>query len=131
MPTPKQAIRRQCVECVQSPYEVENCGGDRMIGQGDENNVCYFWPYRNGMGRPSVKIIRKFCLECMGGNKSLVADCTTKDCPVHPFRFGTNPNRIGATIKKDYRWAAEAGFCGANRATCPSDLSSVEQGGNQ
>ena len=116
MTTPKQAVRRQCVICVGSAYEVENCGGDQMIGQGDEKNVCYFWPYRNGDGRPSVKVIRKFCLECMGGNRRFVAECTTTSCAVHPFRFGTNPNRIGATIKKVFNGGAEADFRAENRA---------------
>ena len=100
MTTPKQAVRRQCVICVGSAYEVENCGRDQMIGQGDENNVCYFFPYRMGNGRPSVKVIRKFCLECMGGNRRFVAECTTEGCPVHPFRSGTNPNRSGIGFQK-------------------------------
>jgi hypothetical protein len=110
VPTPKQAVRQKCVECVQSPYEVENCGGDRMIGQGDEKNVCYFFPYRMGKGRPSVKTIRKFCVECMGGSRHLVTNCTTTHCPVHPFRFGTNPNRAGIGGKR----AAELAFCDEN-----------------
>ncbi|MCF8025670.1 MAG: hypothetical protein K9K82_09295 [Desulfobacteraceae bacterium] len=91
--TPGKAIRKQCVECVGGNMpEVKNCGGDKMIGQGDKNGQCFFYPYRMGRGRPSVKTIRKFCLECMGGSHKLVADCATGSCPLHPFRFGTNPN---------------------------------------
>lgn len=50
--TPGQAIRKQCVECVgNEPKEVKNCGGHAMYGdQGDENNVCWFYPYRLGQG---------------------------------------------------------------------------------
>jgi hypothetical protein len=119
MTTPKQAVRKKCVECVQSVYEVMHCGGDKMLGQGDENNVCYFWPYRNGDGRPSVKVIRKFCLECMGENKTFVANCTTAHCPVHPFRFGKNPNRTGIGFKSAAKHDAERPFPVDNGANCP------------
>ena len=91
--TPKKSVRRKCVECVGSPFQVETCGGDQMIGQGDVNNICHFFPYRNGDGRPSVKTIRKFCLDCMGQTSRLVTECASSSCPVHLFRFGTNPNR--------------------------------------
>ena len=93
--TPKQAVTRKCVECVGNTLAVKDCGGDKMIGQGNENAQCYFYPYRNGKGRPSVKTIRKFCLECMGGSYKLVVGCRSLQCPVYEFRFGTNPNRAG------------------------------------
>ncbi len=64
-----------------------------MYGQGDENGQCWFYPYRMGKGRPSVKLIRKMCLECMGGSYKLVSQCGERDCPLYYFRFGTNPNR--------------------------------------
>ena len=109
--TPKQAVRKMCVQCVQSPYQVANCGGDRMLGTGgDENHVCYFFPYRMGDGRPKVKTIRKFCLECMGGNKALVSGCTTTSCPLHPFRFGKNPNRARTAKNPEINHDAEASF---------------------
>lgn len=90
--TPLRAIRRFCVECVGSPYEINDCGGDKCLdGQGDENGVCYFYGHRMGRGRPSVKLIRKMCLECMEGSSRLVAECRA-DCELHRFRFGKNPN---------------------------------------
>jgi len=74
--TPLQAIRKVCVGCVGCVYEVKDCGGDKCLGaQGDENGVCYFFSFRLGKGRPSVKTIRKFCLECMGGSNKLIAEC--------------------------------------------------------
>jgi len=105
--TPGKAIRKHCVDCVSSPFEVVNCCGDRMLGgQGNEKSICYFFPYRLGKGRPSVKVIRKFCLECQGGPKTLrvqprevrdgVNFCPSEKCPLYPFRMGTNPN-----IKRD------------------------------
>jgi len=93
--TPLQAIRKVCVACVGSPYGANDCGGDECLGgQDDENGVCYFFSFRLGRGRPSVKTIRKFCLECMGGSSKLVAECKS-DCPLHPYRFGKNPKRAG------------------------------------
>jgi hypothetical protein len=93
--TPLEAIRKMCVDCVGSPYDVKDCGGDQCLkGQGDENAQCYFHPYRMGKGRPSVKTIRKFCLECQGESIQLVAECGT-DCPLHQYRFGKNPKRAG------------------------------------
>jgi len=90
--TPGQKIRKVCIRCVASTHGVRNCGGNKMLGQGDKDNVCWFYPYRMGRGRPSVKIVRRSCLECMGGSRKLVKNCGESDCPVHPFRMGRNPN---------------------------------------
>jgi hypothetical protein len=90
--TPGQAIHAFCIDCVGSSYTVKDCTGDRMLGnQGDSNNVCYFYRYRLGTGRPSVKLIRQFCLECMGNSHLLVKECSSVDCPVYEYRFGKNP----------------------------------------
>ncbi len=62
--TPLEAIRKVCVACVASAYDVADCGGNKCVGgQGGEKEVCYFFPFRLSKGRPSVKIIRKYCLE--------------------------------------------------------------------
>ena len=93
--TPLRAIRKVCVECVGSSHEVRDCGGDACMGvQGGEKGVCYFFPFRLTNGRPSVKLLRKFCLECQGGSSRLVATCRL-DCPLHQYRFGKNPKRAG------------------------------------
>jgi hypothetical protein len=55
---------------------------------------CWFYKFRLGRGRPSVKIIRKHCRECMGGSPQLVEACATIGCTLYQFRFGTNPNRV-------------------------------------
>src|SRR5210317_505254 len=94
--TPLKAIRSFCVECAGSTHEVRHCGGEKCLGdQGDENNVCYFYPYRLGRGRPSVKTNRKQCLECMGGRRDFVRECESLTCPIWPYRMGTNPSRAG------------------------------------
>ena len=84
-----QAVRYHCVECVCSVYGTETCGGEEIL---PENLKCVFYPYRNGKGRPSVKLIRKMCLRCMGGQRKLVEFCSTETCPLWPFRMGKIPN---------------------------------------
>ena len=91
--SPLKAIRKFCVQCVGSADQIKNCGGHKMYGQGYPNGQCWFYPYRMGRGRPSVKTIRKHCLECMGGSYKLVRNCATFACPLYPFRLGTNPIR--------------------------------------
>lgn len=91
--SPIEAIRSQCLVCTGNHRkEVETCNGDGKI---PNYHICPFHPYRLGKGRPSVKIIRKFCLQCMGGNKVFVKECETEDCPVHPYRMGKHPMRKG------------------------------------
>ena len=38
-----------------------------------------------------IKAIRAFCLDCCGGSSTEVRECTSKRCPLKPFRFGRNP----------------------------------------
>jgi len=42
-----------------------------------------------------LKSIRKNCLECSNNQSKLVRECIITDCPLHEFRFGTNPRRKG------------------------------------
>lgn len=41
--------------------------------------------------RSPLKAIRKFCVECMGGNRVEVKACTSPKCPLYAFRMGKNP----------------------------------------
>ena len=36
--------------------------------------------------------IRKFCVACMGGSYSLVAECSDLGCPLHGYRLGSVPD---------------------------------------
>ena len=92
--SPSQTIRAHCHYCVQSrsDSEVENCTGHIVFATG---KPCPFYEYRMGKKRAPVKVMRKFCLECEGGNREAVNDCETIDCLIHPFRFGKNPARAG------------------------------------
>ena len=46
-----------------------------------------------------LKAIRKKCLECCCGQCKEIRLCPSKDCPLYPFRFGKNPNRINTSSK--------------------------------
>ena len=37
------------------------------------------------------KAIRAKCLDCCCGHPSEVRDCTVKNCPLYPHRFGKRP----------------------------------------
>lgn len=93
--TPTQALLSFCWFCTGgNRKEVETCNcGD------PEYHLCAFHPYRTGGMRVSVKILRRFCLQCMGGCHLLVRECKTEDCPIHPFRLGKNPARAGQVQK--------------------------------
>ncbi len=104
MSTPLQSIRQFCVQCVGgSPPEVRNCGGEKCLnGAGSRSGKCWFYKYRMGRGRPSVKQIHQVCLWCQGGNIDFVKDCLEGEshhrilaCPLYPYRMGTNPKRSG------------------------------------
>lgn len=86
--TPGMAIHKHCVSCVGSVYQVYDCQGDVLL----DGTVCLFFKYRLGKGRPSVKVIRKFCLHYCCGSFQAVQDCLTKSCFLYPYRFGKNPN---------------------------------------
>ncbi len=94
--TPLQAIRSYCVNCVGGRdhlFEVRSCGGNKIKNGGsNEKDVCFFYKFRMCKGRPSVRLIRKMCLHCMCGSRIQIEECNAADCPLHPFRFGTNPN---------------------------------------
>lgn len=89
--TPKESLRAYCVHCCGGQYSgVESCDANK-----EGWHICPFHPYRMGKGRPSVRVFRKFCLQCMGGHVAMVTDCETRDCFCHPYRMGKNPSRMG------------------------------------
>src|SRR5271170_3115565 len=113
--TPLQAIRQNCLSCCcGSAHEVALCPA----------KACPAWPFRFGRkptdeiiaaqgdtplhplewrvtaaqfhaGRQSaLKAIKAKCFDCSGAEKSEVRKCAFKDCALHPFRQGRNPNRV-------------------------------------
>lgn len=94
--TPGKAVRAFCEECVGSIHDIQRCGGNKCKNGGaDERGICWFYPYRMGKGRPSVKIVRQICLWCQGDRADFVRECETGSCVLYPYRFGKNPNRKG------------------------------------
>ena len=98
--TPKEILHEYCHDCIrkygrddQLVTEVKNCGGDLVLATG---RSCPFYPYRLGNRRPPMKVLRQFCLECMGGSAQFVRECKSTNCPLHLYRFGKNPARRGA-----------------------------------
>ena len=52
--------------------------------------------------------VRKMCLSCMGGSPMEVRLCASAQCPLWPFRMGTDPWR--APMSEDRRQAASERF---------------------
>jgi len=40
--------------------------------------------------RPLTKVLRAFCLRCMGGDRAQVRKCTAVRCELYPYRLGRN-----------------------------------------
>ena len=102
--TPVKSVRLFCISCIESSHKVSDCGGNRTLcPDGKTYGICLFFPYREGKRRPSVTLIRRFCLQCMKDSPMLVRNCESKECPVHLFRMGTNPNRAGIGDESNLR----------------------------
>ncbi len=96
--TPRQAIREHCIDCVAGTCAVRDCHGDQL-GDGS----CIFFPYRMGAGRPPVRLIRKFCLYCMGGSLKLVRDCPSTASSFLIYRMGKNPAMANRRVRLNSR----------------------------
>jgi hypothetical protein len=83
-------VRRICVDCVGFASLVKGCMGDKLF-----DSPCPFYPYRLSRGRPSVKLIRRYCVWCMGGHEKDVRECSSATCPAKPYRMGRNPAMAG------------------------------------
>ena len=44
--------------------------------------------------------VRQYCINCMGGSLKDVRECISRNCALHPFRMGRNPNRAPKTAKQ-------------------------------
>lgn len=49
------------------------------------------------------KAIRLKCLDCCCGSSNEVKLCPAVNCPLHPFRFGTDPYRAKTEISPERR----------------------------
>ena len=91
--TPLQALRAYCIQCLCLPRwnreAIDDCQGDQAAC-----GPCPFFLYRMGRRIP-VKVFRRFCLDCTGGDRVYIQDCPAGNCPCYPYRFGKNPALIG------------------------------------
>ena len=51
--------------------------------------------------------IHNFCIGCMGDQPRLVKECTTKSCPLWPYRTGHNTNSKRTMTEEQRQMAAE------------------------
>ena len=54
-----------------------------------------------------LSAIHSFCICCMGDQPRLVKDCTTKSCPLWPYRTGHNTNSKRTMTEEQRQMAAE------------------------
>jgi hypothetical protein len=50
---------------------------------------------------PPLKVIRAKCLDCCCGSAHEVRHCLISDCPLWPYRMGTNPLREPTQAQRD------------------------------
>ncbi len=53
--------------------------------------------------RNPVKAIRQNCLDCVCGSAQEVRLCPSTDCPLYPFRFGSNPYRTERVMTEEQK----------------------------
>ena len=51
--------------------------------------------------------IRNFCISCMGDQPRLVKDCTSKNCPLYPYRTGHSTNSKRTMTEAQRQMASE------------------------
>lgn len=59
------------------------------------------------MANTPLSAIKEFCISCMGDQPRLVKECTTKSCPLWPYRTGHNTNSKRTMTDEQRRAAAE------------------------
>lgn len=59
------------------------------------------------MANTPLSAIKAFCISCMGDQPRLVKDCSTKSCPLWPYRTGHNTNVKRQMTDEQRQLAAE------------------------
>ena len=62
-----------------------------------------------------LKAIRAKCLDCCGGQAHEVKLCVVADCPLYPFRFGKNSQRIKREYTEEERTELASRFGNAQK----------------
>ena len=59
------------------------------------------------MANTPLSAIKAFCVDCLGGQPKLVKGCTSKNCPLWPYRTGHNTNSKRTMTEERRQMAAE------------------------
>jgi hypothetical protein len=80
----------------------DECDGGELVGERPENVPSEVLRL-NFRGRNPMRAIRDKCLDCCCGSASEVRKCVATDCPLWPFRLGTNPFRQKSALSNEER----------------------------
>lgn len=59
------------------------------------------------MANTPLSAIKAFCIDCLGGQPKLVKGCTSKNCPLWPYRTGHNTNSKRTMTEEQRQMAVE------------------------
>lgn len=79
------ARKRMRTKPVEEPKQEEQ--ESPLIQRNDEDRIIA--TYKERIKNP-LTAIRSHCVECFGGAPRQVAECTSKNCSLWPFRMGKN-----------------------------------------
>jgi len=97
-----RALRRFCLDCQ---------GGHVPSVSACKDASCILFPYRRGNegatendsaspASPSLRVIRRFCLDCAGSRRE-VRECDAKEsCSLWSYRFGVQPTTFKRVIAR-------------------------------
>lgn len=54
-----------------------------------------------------LSAIHNFCISCMGDQPRLVKECTSKSCPLYPYRTGHNTSTKRTMTEEQRQMVAE------------------------
>jgi hypothetical protein len=77
----------------------DNTDGGQAVGRRPSDVPSEFLSANFSAQNP-MKAIRAKCLDCCCGNAAEVRKCTATDCPLWPFRLGSNPFRKKSTLSE-------------------------------
>lgn len=90
----RRACRLICRECM--GWDEINSGVDKCDGKMLDGTTCALVDFRDMRGKQNAakrnKATRAFCRECMGGDITLVSQCSAVYCPLYPYKM-SKPDR--------------------------------------
>ncbi|MDA7568639.1 hypothetical protein N8742_02915 [Emcibacteraceae bacterium] len=90
-----------------SPLKI-NTNGEKVGKHPEEISTSEFETLGH-QKEPTLKIIRKYCMDCCCHQSSEVSKCVSDDCPLWPYRMGTNPFRTIKSVSENQLIALQEG----------------------